>query len=99
MLTDIAIRAFKPAPKSYKRGDDKGLFILGHPSGSLLWRFKYRFYGQERALSFGKYPEVTLKMARDKRDEARAMLAEGVDPLADSHPMDESLSESGQHAL
>ena len=83
MLTDIAIRAFKPAPKSYKRGDDKGLFILVHPSGSLLWRFKYRFYGQERALSFGKYPEVTLKMAREKRDEARAMLAEGVDPLAD----------------
>ena len=83
MLTDITIRTLKPAAKSYKRGDEKGLFILVHPSGSLLWRFKYRFYGLERALSFGKYPDVTLKAAREKRDEARARLADGVDPLAD----------------
>ena len=49
MLTDIAIRAFKPGAKSYKRGDEKGLFILVHPLGSLLWRFKYRLHAWQDA--------------------------------------------------
>jgi len=83
MLTDIEMKALKPAAKPFKRSDELGLFILVHPSGSLLWRFKYRFSGVERSLSLGKYPIVGLKQAREKRDQARAMLAEGVDPIAD----------------
>lgn len=82
MLTDIEIKTLKPAIKPFKRGDELGLFILVHPSGSLLWRFKYRIFGIERSLSLGRYPGVTLKQGREKRDEARAMLAEGVDPIA-----------------
>lgn len=83
MLTDIEIRALKPAAKPYKKGDEKGLFLLVQPTGTLIWRLKYRFFGIERNLSFGHYPQVSLKQARQKRDEARAMLAEGIDPIAD----------------
>lgn len=83
MLTDIEIRALKPGPKAYKRGDEKGLFLLVQSTGTLIWRLKYHFHGVERTLSFGHYPEITLKRAREKRDEARAMLAEGIDPIAD----------------
>lgn len=83
MLSDVEIRALKPASKPYKRGDAKGLFLLVQPTGSLIWRFKYRFYGVERNLSFGHYPETTLKRAREKRDEARARIADGIDPVAD----------------
>lgn len=83
MLTDVEIRALKPGPKAYKRGDEKGLFLLVQPTGTLIWRLKYHLHGIERTLSLGHYPEVGLKRAREKRDEARAMLAEGIDPVAD----------------
>lgn len=83
MITNIEIRALKPAAKPFKRSDELGLFILVRPSGSFLSRFKYRFLGFERSLSLGKYPIVGLKQAREERDQARAMLAEGVDPIAD----------------
>jgi integrase len=56
------------------------LFVLVNPNGSKLWRFKYRWMGKEKLLSFGKYPDLSLKQARDKRDEARKVLAEGKDP-------------------
>lgn len=83
MLSDVEIRALKPAAKAYKRGDNKGLFLLVQPSGSRIWRFKYRFHGIERNLTFGHYPEVSLKRAREMLSEARAKLAEGIDPVAD----------------
>ncbi|WP_437343199.1 Arm DNA-binding domain-containing protein [Phycobacter sedimenti] len=54
--------------------------MLVNPNGSKLWRFTYRLMGKEKLLSFGKYPDLSLKQARDKRDEARKVLAEGKDP-------------------
>lgn len=79
-LTDTAIRTAKPGEKPYKLADEKGLFLLVNPNGSKWWRLKFRFGGKEKQLSFGTYPEVGLKDARGKRDEARKMLADGVDP-------------------
>jgi integrase len=81
-LTDIGIRGAKPGPKPIKLSDEKGLFLLLQPSGGKLWRLKYRFFGKEKKLSLGRYPDVGLKDARRRRDEARTLLANGVDPGA-----------------
>ncbi|MBQ1500357.1 MAG: tyrosine-type recombinase/integrase [Sphingomonas sp.] len=70
----------RPSERNRKLWDEKGLYLLITPSGSRRWHFKYRFLGSEKKLSFGAYPEVTLKAARAKRDEARTMLAEDRDP-------------------
>src|SRR3546814_16178134 len=80
MLTVIQIQNLKPRSKPYKMSDTDGLFSLVQPNGSLLWRFKYRIDGREKKLALGKYPQVSLKAAREKRDEARKKIAEGVDP-------------------
>jgi integrase len=79
-LSNTRIVKLKPRDRAYKESDEKGLYLYITPSGGKLWRMKYRFGGKEKTLSFGKYPEITLKQARDKRDEARSTLANGVDP-------------------
>jgi len=82
MLTDTAIRNAKPKAKPYKLTDERGLYLLLMPSGGKLWRFKYRLMGKEKLLSLGVYPDVSLARAREKRDEARRLLADGIDPSA-----------------
>lgn len=79
-LTDIEIRKAKPKVKPYKLYDASGLFVLVKPNGSKLWRQKYILHGKEKSLTHGAYPEVTLKQARAKRDEARDLLAQYIDP-------------------
>lgn len=79
-LTDTAIRALKPGEKPVKAADEKGLFLLITPNGGKWWRLKYRFGGKEKLLSLGTYPDVGLKQARERRDEARRLLGEGIDP-------------------
>ena len=81
-LTDPKIRNAKPKEKPYRLTDGKGLYIEVAPSGSRLWRLKYRMGGKEKRLALGRYPEVTLKKARQLRDEARELIAEGTDPSA-----------------
>ncbi len=79
-LTDTAIKNAKSREKPYKMGDSLGLFLLVQPSGGKLWRLKYRLDGKEQKLALGAYPEVSLKDARERRDKARAQLAQGLDP-------------------
>lgn len=81
-LKDTAIRTAKPTDKAWKLTDEKGLYLLVQPSGVKLWRMNYRFEGKQKTLSFGTYPDTGLKLARDKRDDARKQLAEGIDPGA-----------------
>lgn len=81
-LTDTAIRNSKPGDKPFKLADEKGLFLLVNPNGSRWWRLKFRVAGKEKLLSLGVYPDVGLKEARQKRDDTRKVLAEGVDPGA-----------------
>jgi integrase len=69
--------------KPFKLFDEEGLFLLINPSGSKLWRMKYRFAGKEKLLAFGSYPETPLKEARAKRDKAHAILKAGRDPGAE----------------
>jgi integrase len=82
MLTDKAIRALKPTEKPYKASDSLGLYLLIQPTGSRLWRFKYRFGGKEKLAALGAYPEVGLADARARRDELRRLHGSGVDPVA-----------------
>lgn len=79
-LTDLAIKKAAARPKEWKLSDEKGLYVLVKPSGSKLWRWKYRFAGKEKKLAFGAYPEVSLAEARGLRDEWRAVLRAGRDP-------------------
>ncbi|ODT74776.1 MAG: integrase [Nitrosomonadales bacterium SCN 54-20] len=79
-LTDTTVRNAKPEAKSRKLADEKGLFLLIHSNGSKYWRFKYRFGGKEKLLALGIYPDVSLAQARQRRDEARKLLANEVDP-------------------
>ncbi len=79
-ITDARARNAKPNDKDYKVTDDRGLYLLVKTNGSKLWRYKYRFSGKERTLAMGAYPEISLKEARSKRDEARRLLDDGKDP-------------------
>ncbi len=79
-LSDTTIRNAKPREKPYKLGDAGGLFLLIQPSGGKLWRLKYRFGDKEKKLGLGVYPEVSLGEARAARDDARKLLAVGIDP-------------------
>ncbi|MBB6581893.1 tyrosine-type recombinase/integrase [Ralstonia solanacearum] len=79
-LTDTAIRNAKAADKPIKLFDGGGLFLHITPAGQRYWRLKYRFAGKEKLLAIGVYPEVGLKEARDRREEAKRLLGEGVDP-------------------
>jgi len=81
-LTDSRVRTVKPGKSPQKLFDGGGLFLLVTPSGGKLWKFKYRFAGKEKKLSFGAYPEISLAEARQRREEARSLLTHGVDPSA-----------------
>lgn len=81
MLTTVQIRSLKPEQRPYKVADSEGLFLLVQPTGALLWRFRYKVFGQERKLSLGTFPDLSLQQARRKRDEARAQLIDGIDPV------------------
>ena len=79
-LSTLKIKNAAPRDRNWKLSDEKGLYLLVTPAGSKLWQMKYRHLGKERKLSLGPFPDVGLKEARAKRDEARAMLASGRDP-------------------
>jgi integrase len=86
-LTDAACRNAKPSEKPRKLADAGNLYLLVQPTGSRLWRMNYRFGGKQKTLAFGKYPDVSLAEARLRRDNARLLLATGLDP-ADPKPVD-----------
>lgn len=79
-LTEVAVRKAEPRERPYKMADEKGLFLYVAPTGLKSWRMKFRLHDKEKLLTFGPYPEVGLKAARDRRDVARAQLREHVDP-------------------
>ena len=79
-LTDITAKNAKPQVKTVKRFDERGLYLEVTPNGGKWWRLKYRFDGKEKRLSLGVCPDVKLKDARDRRDAARKLLSNGIDP-------------------
>jgi len=79
-LTATTIKTCKPKDKAYKLTDGGGLYLLVSPRGGKWWRFDYRFQSKRKTLSMGVYPAISLKDARDRRDEAKKQLANGIDP-------------------
>jgi integrase len=79
-LSDIQVRNVKPEAKDIKKFDGQGLFLLVKTTGGKLWRLKYDYQGKERSLALGTYPAVSLSDARQRRDDAKKLLANGIDP-------------------
>jgi len=82
-LINTLIKNAKPQDKQYKLNDEKGMYLLVKPNGGKYFRFNYRINGKRKTLSLGVYPETTLKQAREKRDQARSQIAEGIDPMVE----------------
>lgn len=98
-LTDTAIRNAKPTDKPVKLTDGGGLYLLLKPNGSRWWRLDYRFDGKRKTLSMGVYPDVGLKDARAKRDEARKLLANGIDPSENRKAQKNARSEQAANSF
>jgi hypothetical protein len=79
-LSEALVRNSKPQTRPYKISDRDGLFLLITPSGAKYWRLRYFIAGKEKLLALGVYPEVTLADARERRSQARKLLASGKDP-------------------
>jgi hypothetical protein len=82
-LSEPQVDNVPPGEKPFTLFDGGGLFLLVQPNGKKLWRFKYRFCGREKQISFGSYPDVSLSDARLQRNEARLLLGKDIDPSAD----------------
>ena len=81
-LTEIQIRKAKPTDKPLKLSDGKGLYLLLTPTGSKLWRWKYRVDGKEKLMTLGAYPDMSLAQARMRHEDERRVLLAGIDPMA-----------------
>ena len=80
-LKDVSVRNAKPTKVPYKLSDGGGLYLYVSPAGGKLWRWDYRFEGKGKTMSFGKYPDVPLTLARKRHADGRSLLATGVDPM------------------
>ena len=98
-LTDTKVKNTKAGHKTARLYDEKGLYLEISPKGGKWWRFKYRFNGKEKRLSLGVYPDVKLKKARDKRDDARRLIADGIDPAAHRKATKSAQSESAANSF
>jgi hypothetical protein len=81
-LTELEVKKAKATDKQQKLSDGSGLYLLIHPNGGKYWQMAYRFGGKQKTLSLGVYPEVSLADARDRREQARKLLANDADPSA-----------------
>lgn len=79
-LTDLQVQKAKPLAKDYKLSDGRGLYLLITSNGGKHWRFDYSFSGKRKTLAFKSYPEISLADARQRREDARKLLANDVDP-------------------
>lgn len=98
-LTDTAIKNTKPKVKPIKIRDGGGLYLLISPNGSRWWRLDYRFDGKRKTLSMGVYPDVPLKLARERRQDARTLLATGIDPGEQRKAKKKAKEEAGSNTF
>jgi integrase len=92
-LTDIQVNNAKPKDKSYKLADGGGLYLLISPTGGKLWRMDYRYADKRKTLAFGPYPDISLANARKRRDDARKLLTDNVDPGVEKKALREEENE------
>ncbi|MEN8419320.1 integrase arm-type DNA-binding domain-containing protein [Acinetobacter baumannii] len=89
MLSDSKIKTLKPTDKMYRILDAERLYIEVRPSGKKIWRFKYTLNGKEGTISFGEYPSVSLAEARKRKEDAKVLLAKGINPVEDRNQKEE----------
>ncbi|HEV2136556.1 MAG TPA: integrase arm-type DNA-binding domain-containing protein [Terracidiphilus sp.] len=94
-LTDTKIRKHKPCAAPVKLTDGLGLYLHVAPTGGKLWRYAYRFDGKQKLMAFGGYPDVSLEQARERHQEARKLLADGKDPMAERKARREEADANG----
>ena len=99
MLTDTRVKTAKPQEKLYKLADERGLHLSVYPNGSKLWQLRYRFEGKEKTASLGKYPDVSLAKAREKRDQMRKLVANDIDPVKASRANKEAKKFAQAHSF
>jgi hypothetical protein len=99
MLTDTKLRALKPRESVYRIADASGLCVEVRPTGAKLWRYRYRYTGKARMLALGEYPSVSLMDARGKLNEARAVLAAGIDPTVNAKAKREAVIERASNTF
>jgi integrase len=98
-LTDTTVRQAKATGKAYTLGDRDGLSLAVSPQGGKSWHFRYYWGDRQKRMSLGTYPEVSLRQARQARDEARALLAKGVNPHTDRQQQRQAVRLSGEHTF
>ena len=98
-LTDTAIRKAQATDKLQKLSDGAGLQLHINPAGAKLWRMAYRFEGKQKTLALGVYPDVTLAQAREGAQDARRLLAQGVDPMANRKATKEARQAANEHSF
>ncbi|UHQ56637.1 tyrosine-type recombinase/integrase [Microbulbifer sp. YPW16] len=98
-LSDTKLRALKPRDRKYIEADEKGLAIEVTPTGAKRWVFRFRLHGKRPEMALGLYPDVTLKRARELRDEARRHVAEGIDPRDVRRALKESALEANRNSF
>ena len=90
-LTELSIKQAKPKDKQYKLTDGEGMYLRVYPNSSKYWQLQFWFDGKQKILSFGVWPETSLKEARDKRFEAKKKIKEGINPIKEKKEILESL--------
>jgi hypothetical protein len=98
-LTDKEIRAAKPGTKRIRLFDERGMYLELGVTGGKWWRLKYRHCGKEKRLALGVYPDVSLKAARERRDAARKLLGEGIDPGSARKALTLARAEGSAHSF
>jgi integrase len=98
-MTNTGAKQASPRDKDYKLSDEKGLYLLVKKNGRKYWRMKYRYASKEKLLSIGVYPEVSLKEARQKRDDARKLLADHIDPSDNKQNLKRSRHEAAANSF
>ncbi len=98
-LNATQIRNAKPTDKTQRLYDERGLYLEISPKGGMWWRFKYRFNNKEKRISLGTYPDVSLQQAREKRDEARKHVADGIDPSTHRQVMKQMVVERAANSF
>ena len=93
-LTTVVVRAAKPGAKAYKITDEKGMYLWVTPAGGKSWRLKYRYKRKEKLITLGKYPELSLKAAREARDNTRILISQGIDPMAERKKQKDTTGDS-----
>ncbi|MHB1236921.1 MAG: tyrosine-type recombinase/integrase [Gallionella sp.] len=98
-LTELQVKNAKPSGKPYKLADGGGLFMLVHPNGGKYWRMDYRFAGKRKTLALGVYPDVSLAQARDRREQARKLLANDTDPSVVKQEQKATVAALSEHSF